>query len=244
MQYQRQGISFQFGSGLTQTGKILLIVYVTIYIFHLILEHWVGLPVFATLALWPFNSPYFHIWQIITHPFIHHPSDPLWFLIDCLILYFFMGHVEKVFGRKGFLILFYLSALGGAICGLLFGRLFGFNALLFGMMPSLLAIIVVFGLLNPEATVFFMFVLPLKAKYISYVTVILALVMFLAKADHAIYNLGGILFGYVYLKGPGALSPRWLYIKYLEWKLKKKRSRFNVIVGFKKDDDDDRPTYH
>ena len=43
-------------------------------------------------------------------------------------------------------------------------------------MPSLLTLIVVFGLLRPEATILLMFVLPIKAKYISYGTLIVTVV--------------------------------------------------------------------
>ena len=34
-----------------------------------------------------------------------------------------------------------------------------------------------------------------------------------------------------------------VYTKYLEWQLKRKRSRFKVLDGNKKKDDD-KPTYH
>ncbi len=246
MNYQRAGMSFELRSNLTPLAKKLLIIYGTIYVLELIFEHWLRIPLVSYLMLWPFNSPGFKFWQVATHPFIHDPGSPIIFLVNCIMLYFFVGPVEKAFGPKRFLILFYLSAIGGAICGLLFSSVSGFDAPFSGMMPSLLAIIVVFGFLNPEATILFMFILPVKAKFLSYGTIIITLLVFLAKASpHGAFHLGGIFAGYLYFKGPrNVLNPNLIYLKYLEWKLRKKRSRFQVIDGFKGKNDNDKPTYH
>ena len=237
--------SYGFGTKLTQLGKRLLLVYGVIYILELLLEHWLKIPAVAFLQLYPVKFDSFHVWQIFTHPFIHNPLAPISFLINCLIFYFFAAPVEYAFGSRRFLIFFYSSALGGALGGIIFSNVPGLAAPFLGMLPSLLAMIVVFGLLNPEATLLLMFILPIKAKYISYATVLITLLTFLAKANpHGAYHLGGILFGYIYFKGPRSLfDPNLIYLKYMEWQLKRKKSRFRVIAGDKKKDDDP-PTYH
>jgi membrane associated rhomboid family serine protease len=239
-------MSYGFGSRLTPLGKRLLIFYGTVYVIELLLEHWIRIPVVSILQLYPLKHWNFHGWQLLTHPFIHNPQSPISFLINCVIFYFFAAPVEKAFGSRRFLILFYLSALGGAICGLGFSSVAGFNAPFLGMMPSLLSLIVIFGLLNPEATILLMFILPIKAKYLSYGTAIVTLLTFLAKANaHGAYHLGGILFGYLYLKGFGNfLDPKSIHLRYLQWQLKKKRSRFQAIDGYKDKEDEDTPTYH
>jgi len=178
----RIGSSFGFGSNLTQLGKRLLIIYVSIYVLELLFEHWLKVPIVAFLQVYPVSFNSFHIWQIFTHPFIHDPHAPIGFVINCIVFYFFAAPVERAFGPIRFLILFYFSALGGALCGLAFSSVSGFNAPFMGMMPSLLSLIVVFGLLNPEATILLMFILPIKAKYLSYGTILMTLLTFLAKA--------------------------------------------------------------
>ena len=245
MNPDRFKMSYGFGSNLTLLGKRLLLIYGAIYILELLFEHWLKIPVVPALQLYPLKFKNFHIWQIFTHPFIHNPRAPISFLINCIVFYFFAAPVERALGSKRFLILFYLSALGGALCGLAFSSVSGFNAPFLGMLPGLLSLIVVFGLSNPEATILLMFILPIKAKYISYGTVLITLLTFLAKANpHGAYHLGGILFGYIYFKGPGTLlDPNLIYLKYLEWRLKRKRSRFKVIDGDKYKDED-KPTYH
>lgn len=243
--YNRMKMSGGFRTNLTGLGKRLLIIYGAIYILELLLEHWIRLPVVGVLQLYPFKLKSFHIWQIFTHPFIHNPRAPIGFMINCIVFYFFSAPVEYAFGTKRFLFLFYFSALGGALCGLLFSGVPGFNRPFLGMLPSLLSLIVIFGLLNPEATILLMFILPIKAKYMSYGTVFITLLTFLAKANpNGAYHLGGILFGYIYFKGPARLfDPNVIHLKYLEWQLKRRRSRFRLIDG-KKEKDDDTPTYH
>lgn len=245
MRPDRVETSYGFGSRLTLLGKRLLLIYGIIYVVELLCEHWFKIPLASVIQLYPLGHPHFNFWQLFTHPFIHDPRNPLSFLISCLVFYFFSGPVESAFGPRRFLIFFYTSALGGALCGLGFSSVSGFNAPFSGMLPSLLSLIVIFGLLSPEATILLMFILPVKAKYLSYATLTITFLTFLAKANpHGAYHLGGILFGYLYFsRGLGKLS-KLIYVKYLEWALKKKRSRFKVVDGFKDKEDKDTPTYH
>jgi len=238
--------SFQFGSGLTRAGKVMLLAYGIIYVLELLLEHWFHVGLVPYLVLQPLGSPLFRVWQIVTHPLLHDPGSPLGFLITCLVFYFFSAPVERALGTRRFLILFYGSAAGAAVTGILFGAVSGFNAPFFGMMPSLLAVIVVFGLMNPDATILLMFVLPIKAKYLSYGTVLITFLTFLAKVNpHGAYHLGGIGAGYLLFRGRGTLpSPRVLFDLYQLRRIRKKRSRFTVIDGNKGREDSEGPTYH
>ena len=236
---------FGFGTKLTPIGKRLLIGYGVIYALALLCTHWINIQWVPWTMLFPLFSDHFYIWQIFTHPFIHDPHAPIGFILNCLVFYFFAAPIEYAFGPKRFLRLFYFSGAGGAVCGLLMSTIPGFNLPFMGMMPSLLALIIVFGLLNPEATILLMFILPIKAKYLSYGTALVTLLTLLAKANpYGAYHLGGILFGYIYFKGPGTLfTPQFFHFKYLEWKMKQKRAKFKVIQG-DKDKNHGGPTYH
>ena len=246
METERGRMPTGFGSYLTPLGKRLLLVYGSIYVLELLFEHWLKIGIVSVLELYPPSNLNFHFWQLITHPFIHNPNSPISFIISCIIFYFFAAPVEHAFGPKRFLIFFYTSALGGALCGLGFSFVAGFNVPFLGMMPSLLSLIVIFGLLSPEATILLMFILPIKAKYLSYGTIIITFLTFLAKANpHGAYHLGGILFGYLYFRGLGKYFDfRLVRLKYSEWQLKRRKSRFTVIDGGKAEEDEDTPTYH
>ena len=242
----RMRTSYGFGTSLTRLGKRLLLIYGAIYILELLFEHWLHVPVVAFLQLYPLKSQSFHVWQVFSHPFIHSPQAPIGFLINCIVFYFFAAPVENAFGEKRFLILFYISALGGAFFGLVFSSVSGFNAPFLGMLPSLLALIVIFGFLSPEATILLMFILPIKAKYISYGTVLVTFLTFLAKANpHGAYHLGGILFGYIYFRGPANVFDfKLMSLKFRAWQLKRRRDGFRIVSGQKPDGDGDKPTYH
>jgi membrane associated rhomboid family serine protease len=244
-----QGQRPAIGSGhsLTAVGKAMLIVYAAVYVLVLIGQQWLGLPVFRMLALSPLNSGHFQVWQLLTHPLIHNPGSPIGFLIDCVVFYFFAGTIEAALGTRGFLMLYAAAALGGAIAGLLFSGLASFSAPYAGMLPSLLALIVVFGLLRPESTILLMFVLPIKAKYISYGTVIVTALTFLAQTNpYGAYHLGGIGLGWLYFRSPTPwLDANWWRWKYFEYSQKRRRAKFTVIDGKNNDDDDDdKPTIH
>lgn len=234
-----------FRPPMTSIGKTMLIIYAVVYVTELLGEHWLGIPIYQGLALSPPNSGLFHVWQLITHPLIHDPGAPIGFLINCLVFYFFAGTIESALGTRGFLQLYIIAAIGGAVASLLFGTMAAFNVPCAGMLPSLLALIVVFGLLQPEATILLMFILPVKAKYISYGTIIITALTFLARTNlHGAYHLGGIGLGWLYFRSPTHwLDPNWWRWKYFEHSQKKRRSKFTVIKG-ENDDDDDQPTIH
>jgi membrane associated rhomboid family serine protease len=234
-----------FNAPLTQAGKFMLIVYAAVYVLELIAVHWLGFPLYRLLALSPLTSGNFHLWQLVTHPLIHDPSAPIGFLIDCVVFYFFAGTIESALGTRGFLFLYIIAALGGAVAGLVFSALTSTIIPYAGMLPSLLALIVVFGLLQPESTVLLMFVLPIKAKYISYGTVIVTALTFLARTNvYGAYHLGGIGLAWLYFRSPSQWrDPNWWRGKYFEYSQKRHRSKFTVIDGEKKDGDD-RPTIH
>ncbi|MFH1075785.1 MAG: rhomboid family intramembrane serine protease [Pseudomonadota bacterium] len=215
-------------------------------IIELLLEHWFHIPIISFLQLYPIQHRYFHTWQLITHPFIHDPGSPVSFLITCLMFYFFAGPVERAIGGKRFLAVYFGSAAGATIIGLALTCVPVFNVPFLGMMPSLLSLMVIFGLLNPEATILLMLIVPVKAKYISYGTIIIAFLTFLAKANpYAAYHLGGILIGYIYsIRPQGKTAANILWLKYSKWHSGKKRSRFIVIEGNRQGNKEKRKTYH
>lgn len=233
------------GGSLTATGRIMLIIYAAVYVVELLGEHWLGLPLYRWLALSPPGSGFFHLWQLVTHPVIHDPTAPIGFLIDCVVFYFFAGTIESALGTRRFLRLYLIATAGAAVAGLLFSRLVGGGVPFAGMMPGLLALIVVFGLLQPEATVLLLFVLPVKAKTISYGTAIVTALTFLARTNpHGAYHLGAIAFAWFSYRPPTRLfDPDWWRWKFFSLAQRRQRSRFTVIDGEKRDDDG-KPTIH
>ena len=77
-----------FGSNLSQLGKKLLIAYTIIYVIELICEHWLDIQIVKWLQLYPVTHADFHIWQIITHPFLQNPSTNRYRKISVILCWF------------------------------------------------------------------------------------------------------------------------------------------------------------
>ncbi len=97
-----------------------------------------------------------------------------------------------------------------------------------------------FGMTYPNTTVLFSFLFPIKAKYF---VMIIGAIAFLSSfgANNGVSNvahLGGMLFGYVYLKYEalqsgrrGGLDPvASLQTRYKQWKVERARRKFQVYM--------------
>lgn len=181
-----------------------------------------------------------------------------------LMLYFFSAPVERYLGTRRFITVWVLAALGGAVVGQLLTRFEGLDANplyptmtqfegFVGPMPSLMALIVLFGLIHKDARILLMMMLPVRAVWVSIITALTAVLALLSKQYFgAGYWCGGILIGFLFYRGwLNAFDFRWLMLKAREQRLKRKLARFTVIDGGRGDEDsdgdngsDDGPVYH
>jgi hypothetical protein len=224
----------------------MLIGYAAVYVLELIGEQWLGIPIYQWLALSPMKSGFFHIWQPVTHPVIHDPGAPIGFLINCLVFYFFAGTIESALGTRGFLKLYIIAALGGAAAGLTFSGLTSFS------------VPVRRHDAKPAGTDRCLRVAATRSHHhadvrTTHQSQIYQLrhhhrhraLTFLAQTNvHGAYHLGGIGLAWLYFRAPTQwLDTNWWRWKYFEHSQKKRRSRFTVVKGRNKDDDNP-PTIH
>ena len=96
----------------------------------------------------------------------------------------------------------------------------GYIASVYGLRPEPFYLgigFVVFGLIHSESTILLMFILPIKAKYISFGTVIVTALTFLARTNvHGAYHLGGIVLAWLYFRSP----TQWLDSNWWRWKIR------------------------
>ena len=88
--------------------KYLLIINVAIY--FLIST---SSPLYASLTLHYIDHPDFHVWQLITHMFLHGSMTHI--LFNMFALYQFGAVMEQQWGTKRFLIFYFAAGLGGAL---------------------------------------------------------------------------------------------------------------------------------
>ncbi|MDP7115238.1 MAG: hypothetical protein QGH45_24900, partial [Myxococcota bacterium] len=151
-----------------------------------------------------------------------------------LMLYFFSAQVERYFGTRRFVTIWVLTSLGGAVVGQLLSGFEGLDANplypqlsayegFVGPMPALMALIVLFGLVNRDARILLMMMLPVRAVWVSIITALTAVLALLSKSYFgAGYWCGGILVGFLFFRGwLNLFDFRWLLLKAREQRLKR-----------------------
>ena len=90
-----------------------------------------------------------------------------------------------------------------------------------------------FGVLYPNQTVLMNFLFPIKAKYLVmiYGAIELILAFGVNNGVSNIAHLGGMAFGYIYLKSkfPRLSAPDWRGA-YRQWKLQRAKKKFQVYM--------------
>ena len=103
-----------------------------------------------------------------------------------------------------------------------------------GASGAIFGLLMAFGVLFPNQTVLMDFLFPIKAKYMVMIYGAVALYASFQSNNDGISNiahLGGMIFGYVYLKGriPHVALGDWR-TAYKQWKLRRAKRKFQVYM--------------
>ena len=219
------GYSFGIGGAMTPGIKALIIANVSVFLFQYVLQS-IGLyDVFAGLfALQPslvYRNLY--VWQLVTYLFLH--GDLGHILVNMFMLWMFGAEMERIWGSRRFLQYYFLTGVGAGIVTCFFSsgsRTIGASGAIFGVMLA-------YGMTFPNREILFWFVFPMKAKHF---VLLMGGIELLASASYVsdgighFAHLGGMLFGYIYLKRTWRLKE---WISELRWKAR--RRRFEVLDG-------------
>ena len=219
--------------------KKILIALLGLFVVELLLENWVTVPLSSLLA-WNPTQTLTKPWQVLTH-FLYQGSKPLSFLFDLLAVYFFLPTTQQNYGRKGIYRLFSFVVFTAAVFGLItimIGAVKG-TAPAMGISPFVTAMIVVFGLTNPKATIL-LIVFPIQAAWIAWGTGLFAALGFLStRTLPSALWLSGWLAGYAFIEMQPNGKLRRFFIqrkhKQTNRRLKEKKIGFTVHDGGKDD---------
>jgi len=115
------------------------------------------------LALWPplgdaESASLFHVWQLVTHAFMHDPSNLLHLFSNMFALWMFGPDVERLFGPRRFLIYFFTCVIGAALAQI------GVDALttapsgpMLGASGGVFGLLLAFGLAFPRRKLMLLF---------------------------------------------------------------------------------------
>lgn len=199
------------------------------------------------LSLWPKQVvQHFYVWQLVTYMFLH--GGVFHLLFNMLALWMFGTELERIWGTRYFVKFYMLTGVGAGLLTVLLSLLpFGFAAALFdaniiGASGAIYGLLLAYALYFPDRPIYMYMVFPIPAKY--FVMIMGALAFYASLADNnGVANathLGGLLVGYLLLKGARVDPIGELRYRYLRWKMGRGRRKFEVYSGGRSDDWDRR----
>ena len=162
------------------------------------------------LGLWPedvFTRGY--VWQLITYAFLHDTRSLLHILFNMLFLFWFGRDIELRIGPRRLLILYFGSALAGALAFSLVRLATGAaSGPVIGASGAVMALLVLAGIYWPDRMILVFFLFPMKLRHFVILAIAIDLwnEIFGAQAGVAgLAHLGGAAFGLAF----HFLEPAW-----------------------------------
>ena len=178
----------------------------------------------------------FMVWQLFTYMFLH---GGVWHLLfNMLTLWMFGTQLEGDWGTRRFLKYYFLCGVAAGVCVVLANVLVGdWYTQTIGASGAIFGVLVAYGVMYPNQTVLMNFLFPIKAKYMVmiYAAIELLLTFGPNTGVSTVAHLGGMAFGYVYLRMGGPrlrVSARMPDIRgaYRQWKLQRAKRKFQVYM--------------
>ncbi len=189
------------------------------------------------------------LWRLLSYQFLH---GGVWHLgLNMLMLWMFGSELEQRWGQRFFLKYYLLCGVGGGLCYALVR--FGSGIETVGASGSIFGLLMAYGLWFPNRVVLLGLIFPVRIRHVIVILVVIELLQTISANRAGIANaahLGGMIFGYTYLRwwGSGGLGSgglpflRELRRRYYRWRLQRlRRRRWGDDGGGSSDDG---PTYH
>ncbi len=201
--------------------------------------------VYLNLALVP-RAAIFHfaIWQIVTYGFIH---IEFWHWFGNMLgIWMFGSTFEQTWGMRRFLELFFVGVIGAALTTIVFAFAHILSTpatVTYGASGGVFAILMAFGMVFGENEIMMIpFPFLNKAKYFVLILIVVTVAFAIGNRGGVAYmaHLGGLLFGYLYVKfspargmsGRFSLSEWWygLNNSYYRWRRRRAAKKFEVYM--------------
>jgi membrane associated rhomboid family serine protease len=236
-------VSYSFGPGpLTQAVKWIIIANAVMFVLTLLFERqvvtYLGLiPALVLERGW--------VWQLATYMFLHAGAGHI--LFNMLGVWMFGVELERMWGTRFFSYYYAITGIGGGVTMLLVSYLLyngapgsAYTTPTVGASGALFGLLLAFAMYFPHRPILVMLVFPIPARVFVMIFGALALLNTFQPnrgiADAA--HLGGLITGYLYLRGGrGGLTAEIKY-RYLKWKMNRLRRKFDVYSGGRRSDYD------
>jgi len=193
--------TYFFGGPITRTVKALIAVNIGVFLLQ-ILSHLLGsnfidlyfglVPIRVTNDLM--------LWQLVTYMFLHGGFFHIFF--NMLTLFMFGNELERYWGTPRFLNYYFITGIGAGICSWIVAP--HSFAVVIGASGAIYGLLLAYGVTYPNRIVYVNFLLPIKVKWLVIIMGAMAFVSSIGGAESGVANiahLGGMVIGYVVLKG-------------------------------------------
>lgn len=197
---------------LTPITKNIIIINVLVY---LVSNFWNPLFMYTEFSAYYIGSPFFKVWQIITHMFMHAPLGQgiglTHILFNMLTLVSFGPILEQVLSQKKFIILYFASGIGAYALNCLWNFVeisqLGanpediFRSPMMGASGAIFGVVAAFSTLFPDSKMSIMFIpYGIKAKYLLPGIIVISLYLGFSGSMGGIAHfahIGGAIVGFV-----------------------------------------------
>lgn len=154
-------------------------------------------------ALFTINSPFFRPWQVFTYQYLHGGFSHLFF--NMFALWMFGMELENLWGSKTFFIYYTVCGIGAGLANIFLAPLFTTiapNVPTIGASGSIYGVLIAFGMLFPNRLIYIYFMLPIKAKYLVVIYILIEVFAVASQSESGIAHfahLGGGVVGFLYV---------------------------------------------
>ena len=228
-------LSYAFGPGpISPAVKWIIIANVALFVVSLFVQL---IPYLGLTPRLVIQQGWF--WQLATYMFLH--GGVFHILFNMLGVWMFGTELERLWGTQFFVRFYAVSGIGAGLTVLAVGLLpFEATAATYvlptiGASGALYGLLMAFAIYYPDRPILMFLLFPVPAKYF---VIIIGAIAFLAGPGGEVSNaahLGGLLFGYLYLRGGRGGFTAEIKYRYLKWKMNRLRRKFDVYSGGRSD---------
>ncbi len=238
--------SFSFGPGpLSPAIKALIVVNVAVFLLMWFMPTGLKNAVLEFLGLLPVSIfQNFRLWQPVTYMFLHDTTAIGHILFNMLALWMFGTELERMWGTNAFLRYYFATGIAAALTTIVVSlapfastaRMF--DSVTIGASGAIYGLLLAYGLTFPNRPIYIYFIFAIPAKYFVMIMGAIALLSSMGGGGSGIAHithLGGLVAGYVMLRGRHLSPANEVRYRYLRWKMDRARKKFGVYSGGKKD---------
>ena len=193
--------TYFFGGPITRTVKALIAVNIVVFllqIFSHLLDSYFIDRYFGLVPIQVTND--LMLWQLVTYMFLHGGFFHIFF--NMLTLFMFGNELERYWGTPRFLNYYFITGIGAGVCSWAVAP--HSTAVVIGASGAIYGLLLAYGVTYPNRIVYVNFLLPVKVKWLVIIMGAMAFLSSIGGAESGVANiahLGGMVVGYVVLKG-------------------------------------------